>query len=103
MSGGHPWDVLGSCFNRLLPSPSLGWRGARLAAAQSCGGGAAASLARGFGKFCLCFWEEGTRLQQSALANFSTPEGPIVQELFSQLPVFKRWSFWVGMKASNSR
>ena len=80
MSGGHHWDVLGNCVNRLL-STSLGWLRARLAAAQNyCCCGAAASLARGFGKFCLGFWGGGTQLQQSGLANFSTPEGSIVQE-----------------------
>lgn len=90
VSGGCPWEVLGNWLNTLVLSPLLSWCGARLAAAQSCGRGAAASPARGFGKFCLCFWGGGTRLQQGTLANFSTPEGPIVQEEFSQLPVFKR-------------
>lgn len=81
MSGGCRWDVLGNCVNRLLLSTSLGCLWARLAVAQSyCCCGAAASLARGSGKFCLGFWGGGTQLQQNALANFSTPEGSIVQE-----------------------
>lgn len=80
MSGGCHWDVLGNCINRLL-STLLGWLRARLVAAQNyCCCGAAASLTRGFGKFCLGFWGGGTQLQQGALADFSAPEGLIIQE-----------------------
>lgn len=34
----------------------------------------------GFGKFCLRFWGGGTQLQQSTLADFSAPEGLIIQK-----------------------